>query len=144
MDTICFATNKIIISLCKSFGNQILNYILQHNYILITLTRARVVVSAPTAPTGLSHLRPGGGGGGEQMITPANSKAKTGRKAREKRVRLLSASTFEGIFFAQVNAEVTRGHQRLISLAKCRHGYDSGSNHESTQNQRIKCFSLES
>ena len=71
----------------------------------------------PRPGGGLSHLRHGGGG---KMTTPPNSKTKRDRKARKKRSIALNEYNrkYFSHFFAKVNIDVIRGHQRSI-LAEC-------------------------
>ena len=69
------------------------------------LTRARVAVSATFAMVG---------GGGGQNDPPSNSKTRKARRPTIRRSTALSepVRSHFGHFFAQVNIEVSRGHQR--------------------------------
>ena len=59
-------------------------------------------------------------GGGGKMTTRLNSKTKRNRKAQKKRSIALNEYNLKCVshIFAQVNIEVTRGHQSSI-LAEC-------------------------
>ena len=78
----------------------------------LPLTRAGVAVSATFALVV---------GGGVKMATPPISKAKRDKKGREKAFKCsqwVHSRVFLGFFFAQVNIEITRGHQRP-NLVEC-------------------------
>ena len=73
------------------------------------------------------------------MTTPPYSKTKRGRKEREKRSNALNdyIPMYFSHFFAQVNIEVNRGHQRS-NLAEC-HNISSDKCHYLRTYYRASC-----
>ena len=68
----------------------------------------------PRPGGGLSHLRHGGGGGGQNDPPPLTRKLGKleGRAIRRSTALSEPVRSHFGHFFAQVNIEVSRGHQR--------------------------------